>query len=348
MMWEKRKKWLLLLLIGLLCTSGCTAGKRAEVDTLLLKQEETSAEANKTGGRNPAEEKGPSFSGIQDIYVVRGRNADYEGKVKAFDDKGEDITGDIQIDASRVILDECGEYPLFYRIEDGQGNQREESCRVFVVEKEAALPIILRENEAAFVRISYQSKEEISWGSGFLMELTGEAAYIVTNAHVVGEEEQVEVFFYEGSRAEGRVLDRAAEPDMAVVKVDRTKIDVDIDRQLKTVEADLGHWDKLDPDHLPAAGYRCLNPNGSLWVEEIGRLLKKRETTWVAEYPLVQYTMENQKGASGSAIIDESGKLLAMALGVSEEENTRAFWGIGLPDILAYYEEVTGRRPWME
>ena len=51
---------------------------------------------------------------------------------------------------------------------------------------------------------------------------------------------------------------------------------------------------------------------------------------------------------SGSAIIDESGKLLAMALGVSEEENTRAFWGIGLPDILAYYEEVTGRRPWME
>ncbi len=320
-MLKRRKSLLLFVFICLFCIGGCGRKDRAE------------------------EEKVPYFTGIQDVYVVRGNNADYEGKVKAFEGTGKEITEDIQIDASEVILDECGEYPLFYRIEDSQGNRKEESCRVFVVEKEEALPIILAENEAAFVRIRYQNKEEESWGSGFLIELTREAAYVVTNGHVVEGEEAVEVFFAEGSRAEGKVLARADTPDIAVVKVEAEKVGLDVANRLKAVDADLEYWDNLDPDKLPAAGYRCLNPDGSFWIEEIGRILTKQETTWAAEYPLVQYTMENHRGASGSAIIDESGKLIAMALGVSEEENTRAFWGIGLPNILAYYEEVTGRRP---
>lgn len=287
----------------------------------------------------------PVFEGVRDIYIVRGNTADYEGDVQAFDADGEEITGDIQIDASQVVLDECGEYTLIYRIEDDEGNRAEAGCKVYVVEGEAAVPIILKEQESAFLRISHENGGEIIKGSGFIVEITEEAVYAMTNAHVVGEQEEVELYFYEGSNARGRVLARKEEPDMAVVRVEAESLAPKLLERIRAVEMEIGYWDNLDPQALPAAGYRCMNTDGSLWIEEVGRLLEKQKTTWISQYPLVQYTMENKNGASGSAVIDESGRLIAMALGVSEEENTRAFWGIGLPDLLVFYEEATGRRP---
>jgi S1-C subfamily serine protease len=54
-------------------------------------------------------------------------------------------------------------------------------------------------------------------GSGFLSERTG---FVVTNAHVVGRADRVDVAFPGGSTARGRVVGRDAATDLALVRVD--------------------------------------------------------------------------------------------------------------------------------
>lgn len=281
----------------------------------------------------------PYFTDAEDLYVVRGNSIDFKSKIRAFDSQGKELTEQIRVDASKVVLDQCGAYEIFYTVEDEQGNLAQIGCSVYVVEGDAAVPVILEENEPAFVRICSKEVETVLWGSGFILELGEENIYVMTNAHVVGEGE-ITVYFHQGKKARGVVLGKKEVPDMALLQIDKRELE-EADREgLKAVEIDLAHWDSLDSDNLPAVGYRCLNPDGTLWIEKTGKLLTKQEEMWAVDYPVVRYTMENERGASGSAIIDQSGKLIAMVLGVSKEEDSTAFWGIGLPDLLVYYEEV--------
>lgn len=57
-------------------------------------------------------------------------------------------------------------------------------------------------------------------GSGVIIRSDG---YIVTNDHVVGDATNVEVTFYDGTKAKGEVL-RAPSADIAVIKVDRKNL----------------------------------------------------------------------------------------------------------------------------
>jgi len=57
-------------------------------------------------------------------------------------------------------------------------------------------------------------------GSGVIIRSDG---YIVTNDHVVGDATNVEVTFYDGTKAKGEVL-RAPSADIAIVKVDRKNL----------------------------------------------------------------------------------------------------------------------------
>lgn len=57
-------------------------------------------------------------------------------------------------------------------------------------------------------------------GSGVIIRSDG---YIVTNDHVVGGATDVEVTFYDGTKAKGEVL-RAPSADIAIIKVDRKNL----------------------------------------------------------------------------------------------------------------------------
>jgi S1-C subfamily serine protease len=76
------------------------------------------------------------------------------------------------------------------------------------------IPAIVRKVEPSVVTISHDQ----GTGSGVVWSKDG---VVVTNAHVVGSVQQVEVAFFDGRRAEGRVRATDPDTDLAVVDVER-------------------------------------------------------------------------------------------------------------------------------
>jgi serine protease DegQ len=79
------------------------------------------------------------------------------------------------------------------------------------------IPGIVRKVEPSVVTISHDQ----GTGSGVIWSKDG---VVVTNAHVVGEARQVEVAFFDGRRADGRVRATDPDTDLAVVDVERSDL----------------------------------------------------------------------------------------------------------------------------
>jgi S1-C subfamily serine protease len=79
------------------------------------------------------------------------------------------------------------------------------------------IPAVVRKVEPSVVTISHDQ----GTGSGVIWSEDG---VVVTNAHVVGEARQVEVAFFDGRRAEGRVRATDPDTDLAVVDVERSDL----------------------------------------------------------------------------------------------------------------------------
>jgi serine protease DegQ len=76
------------------------------------------------------------------------------------------------------------------------------------------IPEVVRKVEPSVVTIAHDQ----GTGSGVVWSKDG---VVVTNAHVVGDVERVEVAFFDGRRADGRVRATDPDTDLAVVQVDR-------------------------------------------------------------------------------------------------------------------------------
>jgi serine protease DegQ len=76
------------------------------------------------------------------------------------------------------------------------------------------IPAVVRKVEPSVVTISHDQ----GTGSGVVWSKDG---VVVTNAHVVGDVSQVEVAFFDGRRAKGRVRATDPDTDLAVVDVER-------------------------------------------------------------------------------------------------------------------------------
>jgi serine protease DegQ len=79
------------------------------------------------------------------------------------------------------------------------------------------IPAIVRKVEPSVVTISHDQ----GTGSGVIWSKDG---VVVTNAHVVGEARQIEVAFFDGRRADGRVRATDPDTDLAVVDVERSDL----------------------------------------------------------------------------------------------------------------------------
>jgi S1-C subfamily serine protease len=79
------------------------------------------------------------------------------------------------------------------------------------------IPALVRKVEPSVVTISHDQ----GTGSGVIWSKDG---VVVTNAHVVGQVEQVEVAFFDGRRADGRVRATDPDTDLAVVEVERSDL----------------------------------------------------------------------------------------------------------------------------
>lgn len=77
----------------------------------------------------------PSINGISDKTVTVGDTIDYLSGVTAVDGKGTDITGNIEVDNSKVDINTPGTYQITYKVTDSYGFSTGANCNITVNEK---------------------------------------------------------------------------------------------------------------------------------------------------------------------------------------------------------------------
>lgn len=77
----------------------------------------------------------PSINGISDKTVTVGDTVDYLSGITAVDGKGTDITGNIEVDSSKVDINTPGTYQITYKVTDSYGFSTGANCNITVNEK---------------------------------------------------------------------------------------------------------------------------------------------------------------------------------------------------------------------
>lgn len=77
----------------------------------------------------------PVINGISDKTVTVGDTIDYLSGITAVDGKGTDITGNIEVDSSKVDINTPGTYQITYKVTDSYGFSTGANCNITVNEK---------------------------------------------------------------------------------------------------------------------------------------------------------------------------------------------------------------------
>ena len=77
----------------------------------------------------------PSINGISDKTVTVGDTIDYLSGITATDGKSTDITGNIEVDSSKVDINTPGTYQITYKVTDSYGFSTGANCNITVNEK---------------------------------------------------------------------------------------------------------------------------------------------------------------------------------------------------------------------
>ncbi|MFH1218495.1 MAG: trypsin-like peptidase domain-containing protein [Candidatus Peregrinibacteria bacterium] len=169
-------------------------------------------------------------------------------------------------------------------------------------------------------------KKEIGGGSGFIVTEDG---YIITNKHVVSEEDvDYTVFMSDGTEYVAEIIDRDALNDIAVLKID---------------EEDLPYLEFSDSDELKvgqtviAIGNPLLQFNNSASVGVISGL-SRTITAGTRFYgqaeeldDVIQTDAAINPGNSGGPLLDTSGKVIGVNVAVANAENI----GFSIPSNIA-------------
>jgi len=322
----------------------------------------------------------PSISGNEDFYVSVGNSVDIYKSVKAMDDCDGDITERLEAYVSDDYLTNTGDYEVTYRVTDSYGLETSANSTIHVYEPLALQDLVntkkinpfsshvkgvinpydsgyLKEDDCetaienikkAVVRIFYETGTSRTHGSGYIVSISNSDIIICTNHHVVGSRKIVNVNFYNGVTASGTVVDSKVSPDIAFVRIKRSDINGVLAGKLKTVHFNLNYYNELSMSPNISLGMYCINSDGSVWVENYGKILRKTGTLSEYfenyDYPVTEVSVELQRGVSGSAIVDSHGNFICMAAYYWNHNGTLEYYGVSEDDILDYYEEVFGKR----
>lgn len=177
-------------------------------------------------------------------------------------------------------------------------------------------------------------------GSGFIMEITDDFVYICTNRHVIKDQPDWEVYFYDGTKLKGTQVGCSELYDVGVVKVALTEIPQTLLPELMPVYIDMEYWQQL-ADQNVEIGLVKIDKEGGIEYTIQGTLLKlKEDFTWGNQMPHTEMKLDQSSGDSGSAIFDRHGYLVAMVYGTSHEIDRDRNWGIPLDALTACYQEI--------
>lgn len=146
-----------------------------------------------------------------------------------------------------------------------------------------------------------------SFGSGFFVSGDG---LILTNAHVIGEGEKVTVVLHDGRKAEGRVVERAADDtDLALVKIDVKNVPA---LKLGGGGLRVGSW-------VASVGHGM----GGVWTFTTGMVSNIYPLE--GDRPVFQTQIPLNPGNSGGPIVDREGRVVGIVTAGIVESNSINF-----------------------
>lgn len=325
----------------------------------------------------------PVIKGLEDWYVATGEDCDFLEGVTARDDVDGDLTDQLESDTSKMNFNRTGTYAIPVSVTDQYGLTTEEKITVTICSPDNLQDMVntgklnRKKNNIVGAYNLYDggtTKGEMedvlahydpaivcvlkgrTRGNGFVVKVTDDKLYLFTNHHVVGEDEQVNVEFYDQSVVTADVLavgkESKGEYDMALLSVDRKDLSKEMEDNLMTV-----HIDESTVEY-----YRKKKTSAQLGisVHEDSLKLKKAEVqtgklvSVAIEADSVpnagaatEFSIRTNDGMSGAAVLDERGNLVSMvSFGITEKKGKNKDRGFGVPlkRMLEFYEETTGEK----
>lgn len=323
----------------------------------------------------------PVFDEFPEYYVAIDSEIDFLDGIDAYDEVDGDVSESIHVDTRFVNLKREGNGKIRYRVTDSYGLTSKKDVMVHVCSQDTLQELIdahqinrfdqriigaknlydagyytdtnvrqiLERMEPTLVRIRKEYENRYTFGSGFIAEITENDIVLCTNHHVIGMEDHVDVYFHDGTKAEGTVIansqENISEKDFALISVARDDVSEDVLDTLYTVHINKEYWNKLPNENDFQIGIRCIEEKGHVWIDRVGDFQYK-------EIPLIGFESEGivskidltlQNGMSGSPVFDCYGNLMGMAVCVATVDGVPSYWCVTLKSILDLYEEYMGR-----
>ncbi len=318
----------------------------------------------------------PELCEVKDYYVVAGSEIDFMEGVTAVDEEDGDVTSDIEVDNANIDLDTEGVYEVVYSVSDSRGFVTQTNVSVNVMPADDIQELIntreidrnedtimgaynlydrgyytdiemedvLEEVLPCIVRVRVPG---LGVGSGFIIQITEDELIVCTNQHVVGDNEKVEIHFFDGTELEGRVAYANYVDDIAFVTIARNHVPEDLMEQVYTVHINKEYWDELDNTAEIDVGTRTIKEDGKLWQDQTGELVYKETESLVnmngRNTTVCETTSVNYPGSSGSAVFDSEGNLIAMVSGYTSGWVGVHYYNVTLDNICLNFYEAFGR-----
>lgn len=136
-----------------------------------------------------------------------------------------------------------------------------------------------------FSQTGKDSFQEVSEGSGVIYKKSGDAAYVVTNNHVINGADQIQVMLHDGQKVTATLVGKDAMTDLAVLKIAADKV---------TTTAEFGDSNKIQ------VGQKVLaigSPLGAQYASSV------TEGIISAKKRLVESSSEDGQNYGGSTVI---------------------------------------------
>ena len=166
-----------------------------------------------------------------------------------------------------------------------------------------------------------RKRKATSLGSGFVIDETG---YIVTNNHVIGEADQIEVVFQDETKLKAKLVGKDPKVDIAVLKVEPTK-------RLKAIKwgdsskSKVGDWDL-------AIG----NPFGLGGTVTAGIISAKSRDIRMGQYDsFIQTDASINKGNSGGPMFNMDGDVIGINSAIFSPSGGSVGIGFAIPSAMA-------------
>ena len=158
---------------------------------------------------------------------------------------------------------------------------------------------LYQRSSPAVVSISAPNGKVFKYGSGFITDSKG---FILTNQHVVGNNQQVAVKLADGSIYAGTVVSRSADVDLALIQIRPKKPLPSL--RMQTV-----------PPQIGQKVYAIGDPKG------LERSLSDGIVSRIDLSGLIQFTATASFGSSGGPLLNEDGQVIGIVQGINPGTN---------------------------